>query len=236
MAVASRLYQLQVFDSRQARLEATLAALDDGSALRARVEQARLEEEAARIELHDKQARLRTRELELQSTAGKAAKMEQDLYSGRVSNPKELQSMQQEIQMLTRQRERIEEEMLGLMEDIERLLADLRTREAARQAQERALDEHLEEYKKMRQQMTAELESLRGQRETWAGGTDADLLRRYDRLRTRKDGVAVVAIINGICEGCHVAVPEGRLAELLDDDDRLYTCEGCGRILYAGPR
>lgn len=232
MTPIRRLYDLQLLDSRHARLEATLAGLDDGSALRAQVDQARTEEETMRADLHARQARLLALELELQSTAEKATKMERDLYSGRVSNPKELAAMQQDVQALGRQRQRTEEEMLTLMEQIETLSQQLQTLEASRQARERDADEHLEEYRTQTRTLTAELESLRKQREAAAAEIDADLMRRYERLRSRKEGVAVAAVVKDICGGCHVAVPEAKLNEILEGD-RIVTCEGCGRILYA---
>lgn len=227
-----RLYDLQLLDSRHARLKAMLAGLDDGSALRAQVEQARTDEQALRADLQARQGRLLALELELQSTAEKATKMERDLYSGRISNPKELTAMQQDIQALGRQRQRTEEEMLTLMEQIEALSQQLQTLEVGRQARERDLDEHLEEFRTQTRTLSAEIESLRKQREVATAEIDPELMRRYERLRSRKDGVAVAAVVKGICEGCHVAVPEAKLNEVLEGD-RIVTCEGCGRILYA---
>lgn len=229
------LYDLQLLDSRLARLDATLAALDDGSALRAQVEQVRTEEQTMGDDLHARQARLRALELELQSTAEKAAKMERDLYSGRSTNPKELTALQQDVQALGRQRQRIEDDMLTLMEQVETLSQQLQAFEMNRQARERDLDEHLEEYRTQTRTLTAEIESLRNRREAASSETDPDLLRRYERLRSRKDGVAVAAVVKGICEGCHVAVPEAKRGEVLEGD-HIVTCEGCGRILYAEER
>lgn len=232
VAAVRKLYDLQILDSRLTHVEKTLAGLDDGSSLRTQVEQARAEEAATGADLHAKQSRLRAMELELESAAEKAQKVERDLYSGRIANPKELSAMQEDIQSLGRQRQRIEDEMLTLMEETERLVEQLRTQEAQRAARERTLDEYLEEYHTRVHVLTEEVEMLRGQRAALAAEVDADLQRRYERLRERKHGVAVAAVIGGICEGCHVAIPEGRVAELLEGD-RLYTCEECGRILYA---
>src|SRR2546427_2345555 len=94
MTRVRKLYELQLVDSQIARLEAAHAALDGGTAMSAQVEQGRTAEETARAELQARQSRLRDLELELQSTVGKANKVEQDLYSGRISNPKELRAMQ----------------------------------------------------------------------------------------------------------------------------------------------
>src|SRR2546422_10089867 len=178
-----KLYELQLVDTQIARLEVALGALDDGTAMRAQVEQARSAEETARAELQARQSRLRDLELELQSTVGKATRVEQDLYSGRISNPKELRAMQEDVEALGRQRQRIEDEMLGLMEEVERQLEQIRALEAARQARERELDEHLEEYTTRQRALTAELEAGRQQRGGPAGGGGPGFPRRKDRPR-----------------------------------------------------
>lgn len=228
------LYRLQRLDSRFAQLEGALAALDDGSARSTQVDRLRADEQAARTDLHTKQAHLRALELELQSTAAKAHKVEHDLYGGRITNPKELTAMQEDLEVLGRQRQRLEDEMLALMEEIEQLLAQIRMRETSREEGERALEVHLEDYRSRTQAMTAEIERVRAERAELVTGIEAPLLRRYDMLRDRKSGVAVAMVTRGICEGCHVAIPESRLAQLLEpEEDRIYTCEGCGRILYA---
>ncbi|TMI76261.1 MAG: hypothetical protein E6H05_03980 [Bacillati bacterium ANGP1] len=231
MTRVRKLYELQLVDTQIARLEAALAALDDGTAMRAQVEQARTAEETARAELQARQSRLRDLELELQSTVGKANKVEQDLYSGRISNPKELRAMQEDVEALGRQRQRIEDEMLGLMEEVERQLEQIRALEAARQARERELDEHLEEYTTRQRALTAELEAARRQRDALAAEVDPDFLRRYERLRSRKDGVAVTAVNGSVCNACHMTVPEAVLNAARERDE-IRTCEDCGRILY----
>lgn len=220
-----------MLDSQLTQLDRTLAGLDDGTRLRALVDQSRAEEEAAGADLKAKQAHLRTLELELQSAVEKARKIEQELYSGRVGNPKELTAMQEDVASIGRQRRKTEDEMLALMEEVEQLTASVGTLEAQRQARERELEEHLVQYQGHLRTMAAQLDDLKSVREAKAAEIDADLLRRYERLRPRKDGVAVAAVVRGICEGCHVAIPEGRVAEILEGA-RIFTCEECGRILY----
>lgn len=231
----ARLYELQQVDSRLVRLETSLATLDDGSSLRAQLAQARSTEEASREEVSSRQTRLRDLELQLQTTATKAKKVEQDLYSGRISNPKELRAMQEDVEGLGRQRQRVEDEMLTLMEEVDRLAEDVRTREAERQTKERALDEHLEDYTGRQRALTTELEAARRQREAIVAEVDPDLLRRYDRLRDRKGGVAVTSVNGSICNACHMNVPEALLSAAEGSED-VHTCEDCGRILYVPSR
>jgi len=231
MTRARQLYELQRLDSRLMQLERTLASLDDGSRLRALAEEARAAADAAAAELKAKQARLRALELEVQTVGDRSRKLERDLYSGRVTNPKELTGMQEDLQALGRQRRRIEDEMLALMEETEQGAKDVARLEAQRQARERELEDHLARYQAHTRTLHDQIAAVRSEREARAAAVDPDLLRRYERLRERKEGLAVAAVLQGVCEGCHVAIPEGRVAEVLDGE-RLFTCEECGRILY----
>lgn len=231
MTPVRQAYELQLLDSKRMQLERTLAGLDDGSRLRALTEQSRAEQEAAAADLKAKQARLRSLELELQAAVDKTRKLEGDMYSGRVTNPKELTAMTDDVQVLGRQRRRIEDEMLTLMEETEQGAKDVAMLEAQRQARERELEEHLVQFQAATRTLNEQLAVVRAERDAKAGESDPDLLRRYERLRERKEGLAVAMVVRGICEGCHVAIPEGRVAEILEGV-RIFTCEECGRILY----
>lgn len=231
---ADRLYQLQRIDSQLAQLARELATLDDGSVLRAQVDRFHADHHAAQAVLHAKQSQLSLLELELQSTTTKAHTVERDLYSGRTANPKELTALQEDLQALGRQRQRLEDEILAVMEEIERLLGETKTLDGSTGTARRALDEHLIEFRNRQDTITAQSQRMQAARTALLQEIDEGLLRRYELLRDRKGGVAVALVVRGICEGCHVAIPEKRLAQLLDPEtNRIFTCEGCGRILHA---
>ncbi len=231
---ADRLYQLQRIDSQLTQLAHELATLDDGAALRAQVDRLHADHQAAQAALHAKQSQLSLLELELQSTTTKAHTVERDLYSGRTANPKELTALQEDLQALGRQRQRLEDEILAVMEEIERLLGETKTLDGSTGTARRALDEHLIEFRTRQDAITAQSQRMQAARTALLQEIDEGLLRRYELLRDRKGGVAVALVVRGICEGCHVAIPEKRLAQLLDPEtNRIFTCEGCGRILHA---
>ncbi len=56
----------------------------------------------------------------------------------------------------------------------------------------------------------------------------------YNRVRPAKNGVAVVAIKNGVCGGCYNAVPR-QLALELRKGEKHTVCEYCGRIIVGEP-
>ncbi len=229
-----RLFQLQRIDSQLAQLARDVTALDDGSGLLAEVRQLEADKQRAEADLRSKQAQLRNLELDLQSTTAKAAKVEEQLYSGRIGNPKELSAMQDDLQVLGRQRQRLEDDVLALMEDIERRVKETQGFDGSVETAQHAYDTTREEFTRRQDALARESQRVEGEREVLVTAIDEAQLRRYQLLRERKGGVAVALVVRGICEGCHVAIPEKRLAQLLDPEtERIYTCEGCGRILHA---
>ena len=57
-------------------------------------------------------------------------------------------------------------------------------------------------------------------------------LAAYERIRKAKKGKAVVPVKRGACGGCFNKVPPQKLLELRLND-KLYMCEGCGRIVVS---
>jgi len=57
-------------------------------------------------------------------------------------------------------------------------------------------------------------------------------LSAYKRIRKAKKGKAVVTIKRSACSGCHNIVPSQRQLEIRQNN-RLYFCEYCGRILVS---
>ena len=62
----------------------------------------------------------------------------------------------------------------------------------------------------------------------------AALLRKYEQIREKRDGVAMVGVTNGVCLGCYMNVPPQLYNELLRED-KLHACPTCNRLLYNVP-
>jgi predicted nucleic acid-binding Zn-ribbon protein len=63
---------------------------------------------------------------------------------------------------------------------------------------------------------------------------DEKLLARYEAVRARKAGTAVVLVVRGACGGCHTQQPPQKLNEIRKQD-ALHTCDFCGRFLLWTP-
>ena len=67
-----------------------------------------------------------------------------------------------------------------------------------------------------------------------AKGIDASVLRKYDMLRTRRNGKAVVGVIKGVCQGCFMSIPPQHFNNILKGD-KMLDCPTCQRILFHNP-
>lgn len=205
--------------TRVAALEATLAART--AAL-----------EATERTLGDHEAR--QRELE-----GRVADLESKLKDrrmrvARIRNERELAVVRHEIEVLKEESSAHETELLELFDKIE---AARQARDAAVAARDEIVAEHATAVADLAatvakvQDAIARDEARRGE---LAGHVDDDLHRRYRMIFERRGGVAVVAVRDGICQGCHMNVPPQLYNQVLRNEQVLL-CPSCQRIIFWRP-
>jgi predicted nucleic acid-binding Zn-ribbon protein len=187
------------------------------------------EVQVAREELTRRQQRL---EDEIATLAAKAEQHDKMLYGGTIGNPRELQTLQDEIGALKRRISQLEDQELELMEQIEPLDADL----AQLASQRTSLDEQATGLRALIAEdevaIDAELVAVRTERDALAGETEPALLAEYEQLRPHSGGVAIARLVNGSCGGCHLhlsAVEVDRIKKLPPEEP--VHCEECGRLL-----
>lgn len=225
------LYQLQSVDLDLDKNRKAKAALDDGSSRKAQVEKIRaLSAEADRL-LHEATSEQKDKELNLKTIEEKKKQFQDKMYSGKVGSPKELQSMQEEIAMLDRQRGKLEERILELMDIIEeRKKAAASAAETLRQ-QEEKLAGYLAKLAENGRILSKNIEILTHRRETAASHVAPGLLKRYEMLQSRIGVLALGRIEGNECGGCHTGLTPFQIRQT-DLEKEIVTCENCGRILH----
>lgn len=232
MSVVGQLYQLQLVDSewaeRSRRLTIVVDSLgESGDLLRAR--EAVVETEEG---LGEMQKQLRILELDIAAVNDKLKKNQDRLYSGRVRNPKELSSLQEEAAALRRRVSELEDDQLERMITIEEEEAELAERQARLrqiEANWRQEQESLQVEKQQLETRLAELEENRSEIRSRIGATDLAL---YDDLCDSLGGTAVVLLRGGICQMCGVDVPTS-VARAIERGEGMHFCSTCRRLLYA---
>jgi predicted nucleic acid-binding Zn-ribbon protein len=206
----------------RAELEAAMRQL-------AQLEARTSEVEAARHELARSQQRL---EDDITSINDKAAQHDKTLYSGTIGNPRELQTLQDEIGALKRRVSQLEDQELELMEQIEPLDAEL-TRLAAERS---ALDDQASSLRAQIAEdevaIEAELAAVQAERTALLTEVEPELLAEYEQLRPHAGGIAIARLVGGSCGGCHLGLSAMEIDRIkrLPNEEPVH-CEECGRLL-----
>ena len=229
MAITRQLFQLEELDAdieqkdlsltqKQARV-GNRDVLDTAEG-RLAVEQQQLEE-----------LRHQHREAEADVTdhLAKIAEIEDKLYSGKVTNPKELSSLQHEVTTLKDLTGELENQTLEIIDRVE----------AAEQAVAQSTDglkkltadwqRDQEQLSRDIDQLHTDLAALRKQREELAAQLDESALSLYERVRRQKKP-AVSRVERGICRSCRISLSASALQRARGGQP--IQCGTCGRILY----
>jgi uncharacterized protein len=230
MNLVSALWHLQALDQeideKTKRAKQVEAALSNDPALAA----TRAAFESEQKQLATFRAALHDRELEASSLDEKIKGIEERLYGGRVSNPKELDGMEKDRQMHRRQRGALDEVRLGLMDSVEQSQKHLDEQSLALKQAESTRAAKLDLLTSERASLESRLNELNTEREMARTALAADALRTYDHLQRTKVGRAVAQIKRDACGACGVATPTG-LVQRVHEGNEIVFCSGCGRIL-----
>ena len=151
---------------------------------------------------------------------------------GLISNPKDLERMQHELDSLNRRISTLEDEELEVMEELEE--AQVRLTELQRQIAD--VDERLTQLTAERDRRTAEIEAelatVAAERGPAVADMPTDLLALYDRLRESKNGVGAAELKARQCGGCRLSIDPSELSQIKSSPaDLVIRCEECQRIL-----
>jgi predicted nucleic acid-binding Zn-ribbon protein len=229
-----KLFELQKLDLNLEKARRKLAQLQQALGESEEVGGARRVVADTQAELHRWHAAQKDAELESQSLAQQIDAKDKELMSGRVSQPKELESLQANVEALRRQRSSIEDSGMEALLHVETLSQQLTTaQESLRQVEDKWQGSQSEllledaKYKRIFAQ-------LKQQRETLAQSLAPADLKYYQDLRSRKAGVAISPLQNGQCGVCHILVPTGVVSGVRSRKDEAVLCPSCGRVLFSG--
>jgi predicted nucleic acid-binding Zn-ribbon protein len=209
-------------DARLAELDGALGAIDQLTA----------ERHGSLATIQRKQSRL---EDEIERLSGKVRSEEARAVSGKVTSPKELTAIAEEVASLRRRRSTLEDELLEQLEQRETLEAELAELGTRRQG---VSSEHAEVTKARNAslfEIDRELDAEQASRDPVAGRVSEQLRSLYDRIRAKQGGVGAAALVGSTCQGCRVSISPVELAELHSKPpEEIKRCENCRRILVVG--
>lgn len=229
MATIKQLYQLQEIELEIEAAEQSIQQIISQLSQNQAVVKAQnnLAEKKQRLEEMKRQQN--SAEWDIDDITTKLKATEEQLYSGRISNPKELASLQQEAELLKAKRDQLEDKALEIIDkielaeaEVEALSSELKTIEAEWQNQQKKLSGDKE-------QLETKIAELKQEQPQLLASIEPQLAQLYYRLKQNK-GKAVAKVEQGVCRGCRISLPTAELQQARSG--QLVQCSSCGRILF----
>jgi predicted nucleic acid-binding Zn-ribbon protein len=228
-----QLTELQVIDLEIAKFDAEINAEKAGLA---KSEEAFNERQALIEELKEKieAAEMQRRELEAQLADDLSLIKERQSKMMQVQTNREYQSLLKEIEDGKKNIKEKEDEIVRIMEASEANIKILAEQESLLNEEKKALTKAGTQVKKHAGAIEGKKAKIVAKRDAMAKDIKTSALRKYDMLRIRRNGKAVVGVVNGICQGCFMSIPPQHFNNILKGD-RILNCPTCQRILFHQP-
>ena len=229
MGIAKQLYQLQVIDlaieSDKQTLSQKVSRLGERQILDNA--QSKLTSEQKRLEALRQQQQ--SAEWEVDDILSKIATIEQQLYGGKITNPKELANLQHEVNTMKAKGNQLEDKALEIIDQVETAEKSV----AAASSEFKKLED---EWHSQQQQLSTEIEQLKNQlsdrkkkRQQLSGDIEPQAVALYEKLRKQKRQ-PVAKVEQGICRGCRISLAANELQRAKGNNT--IQCSSCGRIMF----
>lgn len=231
MTTARQLYSLQELDLGLSQIDDQIAGAEAELFAGNSIDQIVAALKAETDRLQEVRGLHRQQQLEAESQRERSTQLDSQLYSGALTNSRDLQSLEQEASNTRDLLQQRDAELLQLsiqVEEAQNRSAELENKLAETQAVWSAREAEL---LKSMEQLTVERLSVDGKRSSLAATLEAAALQRYETLRKAKGGLAVAKVVRGLCQGCRMALPTQQ-QQRVRSGRQTVLCSTCGRILF----
>jgi hypothetical protein len=222
--------RLQAYDKKIIELEKVLEKVDDEIIV---LEQNFLNEEKKLHEL--KELRLGKKKIynmydsDFESNNQRIEKYEQHLK--KLASPKDYRALQREVDETKKLNDEIQESLLNLLEEIEAFDLSIKEKEASLVQLKSLTDSQKQEVLKKAENETKEKEEFTAKKNEISKNLDPKIKEIYYDTLKKSGGVAIVPVVNQVCNGCFLRIPPQILIEIKKANELIY-CPRCHRIVY----
>lgn len=171
----------------------------------------------------------RTKEQAVEDEDAKIEKLKS--RTSQIKTNEEYQALIREIDAAKKAKNTQEDALLVVLEKIEEVKNDLQAKEQKTKEEEKKFAAEENRIKADFTIVKDELDKLLKSRDEHGSRIGKDLLKRYTQLFESKNNLAVAAVKNGNCLGCHMNIPPQTLTEI-KKNSKIIQCFNCSRILY----
>lgn len=173
---------------------------------------------------------LREKEQALEGENFKIKEIDKELYNGQIQDIKHLEHLTEKKEKTTRHIDKLETELLLLMEEEASLEKGFRDLEVVKRNYEGQLKDKEKEYERLQTLIMQKIEKKAKQIYEIENKIETGILEQYKKIRQQKLA-GIVPVTDYVCGGCHMTIPT-YLGKALKMGKEIILCDYCGRILY----
>jgi len=224
------LRRLQSIDTKLRRLEGDkLYRSHDIEKKKEEIQQKRAELANIDQKAKDYHRDIGMKELDLRTKEEEINKLR--IQMNQVKTNKEYSALRKDIGGKEADKSVLEDKILEMITVYEEMRKKYNSFEKELENEEKSLQELQKQVEADIKKMDTEIANLKERRNKYAAMTDNETLQQYNRLVSHKDAIAVVGVVNKVCQGCFLSVTSQTVNQLMSGKGLTY-CHSCGRILY----
>ncbi|MCD6424793.1 MAG: hypothetical protein J7L35_04765 [Anaerolineales bacterium] len=221
-------YNTQIDDSSSRILEINAILIDNDLLIKA--QKIRTDAEAV---LLGKKKVLTSAETIVGDHSLKIDQNQKKLYSGLVTNPKELEDLQLESESLNKYLSVLEERQLEAMLDMEEAQKEFDAASVEVTSIQTNMDAEHANLLSEKEGLEISISDINAQKESYLSSTEIPDFSTYEALRKSSGGIAVTLMISNSCSSCGANIPSA-IAQEARSPTKLAFCPTCKRILHPG--
>jgi predicted nucleic acid-binding Zn-ribbon protein len=148
-----------------------------------------------------------------------------------VQTTREQTALLKEIEDAKRNVKENEEKIVSIMEQVEKLTAEVTEEKNIMKADKSLVTEATDKVGSAIDSLNKGKKTKQNKRDKQAQAVETARIRKYDLLRDRRNGLAIVNVLDGVCQGCFMNLPPQQYNMLLRGD-QLLECPSCQRLIY----
>ncbi len=200
-------------------------------------EQAIAEKEVLAGQCKEKAVELKQSQRDIKIGSEDAAERIKDRQSKmmQVQTSREHQALLKEIEDAKKTIKDTEEQLLQVMEQIEAEEAKEKELENLCAGERELLAEETGKVEKAVEKLNNKRLTVQEQRDKLAQNVPSSRMKRYDKLLRKREGLAIVRVIDAVCQGCFMTIPPQKYNNIRLGED-IFSCPTCQRTLYYLPQ
>jgi len=187
----------------------------------------RIADQEGQVEVLEKERRT----LEDEMTDKIAHVKERQSKMMQVQTSREQTALLKEIEDAKKNVKENEEKIVTIMEQVEKLTVEMTEEKNVLKAEKALVDEEKEKVKTAIDDLNKGKKTKKNKRDKQAEAVNGTMIKKYEILRERRKGLAIVDVQDGVCQGCFMNLPPQKYNMLLRGDQVL-ECPSCQRLIY----